>query len=179
MNRLLGVAVLCAALTACTAEIPGPPPKPVPTTSPRIDKPRNLVAVDPCKLVVENDYKSRGFGTFAVTPAPYEKIPGSCAAVVGSGKPDDLVVVVGVAERSYDEEKANNPKGHQGLIDGHHVWFSCGGPPREITCAAWAPVAYNRTLSVGLVQVGASESRLLLTVQAVITAVLERLPAAS
>lgn len=187
MIRHLGVAALAVALAACTAQTgTAPPPSSTPTststvttTSPRIDTPRNVVGLDPCKLFTASDIKWRGFGTFSVAPAPYDKIPGMCAAVAGAGRPDDLVVLVGVVERAYEVEKANNPNGHQGLIDGHNVWFACGGTPENFSCASWASITPTHTLSVGLSQAGGDESRLLLATQGLITDVLARLPRAS
>lgn len=183
MSRLLGAVVLCAALASCTSGTPqattAPTSSSVTTTSPRIDTPRNLAGLDPCQLVVENDFKERGFGKLTTAPRPYQEIPGTCASTFGSDKPNDLVVVVGVIDQAYEAEKTKNPGGHEGLIDGHNVYFHCGSAQGGIACAAWAAVGDGKTLTLGLNQLGATESRLLLATQGVITTVLGRLPKAS
>jgi hypothetical protein len=180
------VAGLLVALASCTTQPGAAPPgtvstpaSTVTTTSPRIDTPRNITNVDPCTLFSEADFQRRKYGPFSIPPAPYEKIPGSCAATVGTGQPDDLVVLVGVLPRAYDAEKANNPQGHQGLFDGHNIWFSCGGDADNGSCAAWAAIAPEHTLMVSLGKKGATESHLLLHTQGLITDVLARLPMAS
>ena len=189
MIRLLGVAGLVVALTSCTTPPPTTPPAAtnetttttttVATTSPRIDTPRNVASVDPCTLFTEQDLTKYKYGPFSAPPAPYEQIPGTCAAMFGTGAPDDLVVLVGVLPRAYDVEKAANPGGHQGLIEGHHVWFSCGGDAAQFVCTAWAAVAPEHSLTVSLGQKGGNESRLLLNTQSLITDVLARMPKAS
>jgi hypothetical protein len=182
------VAALLVALASCAAQPAAPPStttttssptSTVATTSPRIDVPRNLAGVDPCKLFSEADFTRNKYGPFSVPPAPYQQIPGSCAATVDSGGPDDLVVLVGLLPRAYDAEKANNPNGHQGLIGGHHVWFSCGGNADNGSCAAWASIAPDHALMVSLGGKNMNESRLLLNTQELITNVIDRIPRAS
>ncbi|MFS8096434.1 hypothetical protein LFM09_04775 [Lentzea alba] len=176
MSRLLGAAVLCCALAACTAGTPGTP-SPVATTSPRMDKPRNVANLDPCKLVTEDDFKRNKYGPFAAPPELHKEIPGTCAVWVSTSEPGNyLVVLAGVLPSPYEAEKANNPDGWQGLIEGHHVWFYCGGEERDISCVAWAAVAYERTLMVSLSRKDASESHLLLNTQGLITELLARMP---
>ena len=190
MIRLLGAVGLVVALASCATQPQAAPPSTtstaastetttVTTTSPRIDTPRNVASVDPCTLFTEQDLTKYKYGPFSLAPAPYEQIPGTCAATFGTGGPDDLVVLVGVLPRAYDAEKAANPHGHQGLIEGHNVWFSCGGDAAQVSCAAWAAVAPEHSLSVSLGQKGGNESRLLLNTQSLITDVLTRMPKAS
>ncbi|WP_346137439.1 hypothetical protein, partial [Lentzea roselyniae] len=82
----------------------------------------SLSNLDPCKLVVEADFQSRGFGPLSGTPTPYPEIPGSCGCIFGKGAPDDLVVITGVLDTGYESEKAKNPGGHEGLIEGHTTY---------------------------------------------------------
>ncbi|WP_086660813.1 hypothetical protein [Lentzea kentuckyensis] len=190
MIRLLGAFGLVVALASCTAQPQATSPSPtsptaptttttVTTTSPRIDTPRNVTSVDPCALFTEQDLTKYKYGPFSVPPAPYPQIPGTCAATFGTGGPEDLVVLVGVLPRAYDAEKAANPNGHQGLIEGHNVWFSCGGDAAQFVCTAWAAVAPEHSLTVSLGQKDGRESRLLLNTQSLITDVLARMPRAS
>jgi len=167
MIRLPGVVVLVAVLTACTAQTPATPP----TSS----TPPALSGLEPCELVKEADFQSRGFGSFSATPTPYPEIPGSCGFTFGKASADDLVVITGVIDTGYESEKAKNPGGHEGLIEGHTTYFYCGGAKGDIACAAWAAVAENKTLTMGLRQPNADESRLLLATQGGVTEVLRRL----
>ncbi|WP_189154259.1 DUF3558 family protein [Lentzea pudingi] len=171
MNRLLGVAVLCAALTSCTAEIPGPPPKPVPTTSPRIDKPRNVSAFDPCKALPTDG--SQWFLKPPTVPPAIEN-PGVCGYTFGT-----LKVHVSIDEFEYDEVKKSNPNGHQGEIDGHTTWFACDTDASTLDCGVWAAVGYARTLTITTQDPRADESWLLRMRTMLVTHVLDRLPKSS
>ncbi|WP_346137392.1 hypothetical protein, partial [Lentzea roselyniae] len=99
--------------------------------------------------------------------------------IFGKGAPDDLVVITGVLDTGYESEKAKNPGGHEGLIEGHTTYFYCGGAKGDIACGAWAAVGENKTLAMGLRQPNADRSRLLLATQGGMTEVLRRLPKAS
>ncbi|MFJ5990979.1 DUF3558 family protein [Lentzea sp. NPDC092896] len=177
MRRLLGVAVLCAALTACTAEIPGPPPKPVPTTSPRIDKPRDVSAFDACKAL-PTDGANWYLNAATAPPAPDEKNPRFCRYSFGYPK-GPLTVQVGLEEFEYDEAKRNNPSGHQGEIDGHTVWFACDTDASTLDCGVWAAVGYARTLTIRTQSPGANEAWLLSHRTTLVQYVLDRLPKSS
>ncbi|USX51017.1 DUF3558 family protein [Lentzea sp. HUAS12] len=171
MNRLLGIAVLCAALTACTAEIPGPPPKPVPTTSPRIDKPRNLAAFDPCKALPTDG--SQWFLDPPSAPPAAEKA-GLCKYTFGT-----LTVLVSLQEVEYDEVKKDNPNGHQGQMDGHTIWFACDTDASKLDCGVWAAVGYARTLTITMQDPDSDESWMLRMRTMLVQYVLDRLPKSS
>jgi hypothetical protein len=177
MRRLLGVVALCAALTACTAEIPGPPPKPVPTTSPRIDKPRNLAAFDTCKAIPV-DGSSPLMKATAIVPAADQENPGFCR-YTWAFPAGDLTVLVGLEEIEYDEVRKAHPNGHQGEIDGHTMWFGCDTDASELDCGVWAAVGYARSLTVKTRMPGANEGWLLGQRITLIKFALDRLPVTS
>ncbi|MFD4674854.1 hypothetical protein ACFWNN_34375 [Lentzea sp. NPDC058450] len=177
MSRLLGVALLCAALTSCTAAIPGPPPKPVPTTSPRIDKPRNLAAFDTCKALPV-DGSSPNLKSTPIPPAPDPAHPGFCKYTF-TYPASTVTVLVGLEEIEYDEVKKAHPSGHQGEIDGHTVWFGCDQDASELDCGVWAAVGYARSLTVKVASPGANEGWLLSHRITLIQFALDRLPVSS
>ncbi|MGW6932851.1 hypothetical protein ACWGE0_22535 [Lentzea sp. NPDC054927] len=173
MNRLLGIVVLCAALTACTAEIPGPPPKPVPTTSPRIDTPSNTSAFDACKAL-PTDGSQWFLKATSTPPAPLAENPEMCRYTFGA-----LTVFVGIRKIEYDEAKKNNPNGHQGEIAGHTVWFACDTDAANLDCGVWAAVGYAETLTITMQDPRTDESWLLRLRTMLVQLVLDRLQKAS
>ncbi|MGI5504780.1 hypothetical protein [Lentzea sp. CA-135723] len=177
MSRLLGVVLLCAALTSCTVAIPGPPPKPVPTTSPRVDKPRNLAAFDPCEAM-PTDGSSPNLKAAAAPPALDASRRGFCKYTFRYPN-GDMTVLAGLEEIEYDEVKKAHPNGHQGQIDGHTVWFGCDENGGEQDCGAWAAVGHARSLTVKAGSPGASEAWLQFQLTILIQFALDRLPVSS
>ena len=173
MSRLLGVVALCAALTACTAEIPGPPPKPVLTTSPRIDTPRDLAAFDACKAL-PTDGSQWFLDPVSAPPAPSEKHPGTCSYRFGT-----MTAFVGLGKYEYDEAKTNNPNGHQGEIAGHTMWFACDTDAATLVCGVWVAVGYAQTIGITMEDPRSDESWMLRMRTMMVQYVLDRLPKAS
>jgi hypothetical protein len=170
VNSLLGIVALCAALTACTAEIPGPPPKPVPTTSPRIDTPRDTSAFDACEALPTDG--SQWFLKATGTPPVPEGE--TCRYTFGT-----LTVFVSIGKIEYDEAKKNNPNGHQGEIAGHTMWFACDTDAATLDCGVWAAVGYAETLTITMQDPRSDESWMLRLRTMLVQHVLDRLQKAS
>lgn len=145
MLRLLGTAVLCAALAACTSPTSGravkDPKVTVTTTSPRVDTPRDLANVDGCALLTAADLKGR----FTEPPAP---VSGRRSCRFRNG---ELGVSLDIKDESYENAKKRVPGGSEQVIDGHSAWWrsdvTTDNPDRRVTaCGMVVAVAEDQVL---------------------------------
>lgn len=105
MSRLLGVFALCAALTACTAEIPG-----VPTTRTLPD----LATVDGCSLLGQWDFPK----PFLTPPEP---LPGALSC---QWTTEGLTLWVNAQDESLEEAKTRvGGEGSPLTVGGRKAWW--------------------------------------------------------
>jgi uncharacterized protein DUF3558 len=182
--------VLLAALTACSAQ-PATQAAPSPTTTTtsttstaptttadsgaRIGTPRKVLGVDPCGLLLPEDFS--GVGPFVQAPFTHADVPGLCLYQIGEDVPTDLIVVVGFAE-SYEQVQARNPNGFENFTDNHSTLTVCGRDANtDARCTAWVAVADGVTLTVSMRLPKAGIDQLASIMSSRVKAALKRVPA--
>jgi hypothetical protein len=194
--------VLLAALAACsTGPVTGPPNRTATsartTTAPtsglptsgaptsgaspdavmRVGTPRSLVDVESCELLTEDDFT--GVGLFAHPPKVHYYPLNACAFRIGNGSDDDVGVVVGFDEAFTEMKSRNGPHAYGVDAEGNSTLTGCDpGPnaPDELECQKVVAVTEDLTLAVVVSKRGGTAERLTPLVEALVTAVLARLP---
>ncbi|MEO6769217.1 MAG: DUF3558 family protein [Umezawaea sp.] len=150
-------------MTACSAQ-PATQAAPSPTTTTtsttsaapttttgagaRLGTPRKVLGVDPCGLLLPEDFN--GVGPLVQAPFMHADFPGMCIYQVGEDVPTDLIVMVGF-EESYEQVHARYPGGFEKFTDNHSTLTICGRDTNtDAWCTAWVAVADGATLTVSV-----------------------------
>jgi hypothetical protein len=131
-GHVLTTVVAGIALTGCgsgqstmTAGTPKAAATPVSSTSSttttptlQVATPRNIAGVDPCTLLLPEDFT--GMGPFAEPPRPHPETPNACLLRVGDGDEHDLFLNVELGE-GYRKFRADNPSGFERITVAAHA----------------------------------------------------------
>jgi Protein of unknown function (DUF3558) len=139
--------------------------------APKIAKQRSVAGVDPCKMLSADDLKPLG----ALTKQPARKddvIQESCQYVLA-----DRSVVTALYQK-YEHVRDRQPRGREAVAEGHSTWVFCDLNGNEMVCTATVAVNPNRSILVAMAQPGGDADRMFASMQPLIKAALNRLPAA-
>jgi hypothetical protein len=187
-RRILPFASLILALSGCSYSVGGealPAPGAVPTSPsapttpggpPKIAKARKVAGADPCKLLDATALQP--IGKLRDQPRRRdEQIPESCQFYLDDSSPNAVSVITALYKK-YEDVRSRQPKGEERIVDGNSAWTLCDVQASDLVCTSAVAVSSDRTLLVGFEQRGASADTVLVHMQPLIKAALNRLPTA-